>query len=153
MQHGQYNMVWNVGARDRLVLPKMLTNQPAWHEKFSIFLRLGDIVHCGVKLWSIYIYIYYPCLLFMLASPLYTWAKGPPLVHLKKKKKTDVELALNHYYSKFYVSSFWLQSVNDLHALISPSPQGNHLPLILLGKVNFCWLNVSLTILWFFLSF
>ena len=70
----------------------MLTNQPAWHGKFSIFLRLGDTVHCGVKLLSIYIYI-------LILSPI---SVGFSIVYISKrgtlsalKKKNDVELALN----------------------------------------------------------
>lgn len=39
-----------------------------------------------------------------------------------------------------------MQFVNDLHALISPPPQGTPLPLILLGKVwHCCWLLSGLS--------
>lgn len=46
----------------------------------------------------------------------------------------------------FFFTWLDLQFVNDLHALISPPPQGTPLPVILLGKVwNCCWLSCLLS--------
>ena len=48
------------------------------------------------------------------------------------------ELAFRHSHSNILCFILMIQFVNDLHALISPTPQGTPLPLILLGKVKLC---------------
>ncbi len=59
------------------------------------------------------------------------------------QKISDIDLAFFYVLIMVYLMlhSVNVQFVNDLHALISPSPQGTPLPLVLLGKVWMdCWL-------------
>lgn len=63
---------------------------------------------------------------------VYIWRNfGLPLCSAIDNTGCKLISSCNDHHS----SLFNLQFVNDLHALISPTPQGTPLPLILLGKV------------------
>lgn len=62
-------------------------------------------------------------------------AEHPILVFNFSKEYSIEFISESRFSSGTFDVSFYLQFVNDLHGLISPTPQGTPLPLVLLGKV------------------
>lgn len=126
---GQYNMGRSTWAMESLVQLKMLTNQLAWHGKFFVFLRLGVLASCDLD----YKFLLWVSGVCQILSNTFKFVQRKERIHGMNKDFWFLSF-LTFFPLNILIN--W-QFVNDLHALISPTPQGTPLPIVVLGKVSF----------------